>query len=166
MLLIALYVATIPSANWLIGHVGTVCLPDGPCLIPVAPGILAPSGVLMIGAALLLRDLVQRSYGAFWSVICVGAGTALSFLIAPPALALASGAAFLLSELSDFAVFTPLYRRQLITAVALSCLAGAIVDSALFLWLAFGNLDHIEGQVLGKVYAASAFAGFTMWRKT
>jgi queuosine precursor transporter len=161
MLLILAYIATIPAANYLIGHVGTVCVPDGPCLIPVAPGILAPSGVLMIGAALLLRDLVQRRYGARWSLGCIGVGTALSFAIAPPALALASGAAFLLSELTDLAVFTPLYRRRLIAAVALSVLAGAVVDSALFLWLAFGSLDHIAGQVLGKAYAA---VGFIAWR--
>ena len=48
----------IPSriANWLIGNVGVTCIPGGPCLIPVWPGIMSPSGVLMIGAALVLRD--------------------------------------------------------------------------------------------------------------
>ena len=73
--LVVAYMATIPAANYLIGHVGTTCVPDGPCLIPVAPGILAPSGVLMIGAALLLRDLVQRRYGARWSLACIAAGS-------------------------------------------------------------------------------------------
>jgi hypothetical protein len=57
---LALFCLTIPAANWMIGHVGTVCPPTGPCLVPVAPGIMAPSGVLMVGAALVLRDLVQR----------------------------------------------------------------------------------------------------------
>lgn len=162
--LILAYVATIPAANWLIGNVGTVCIPQGPCLIPVLPGILAPSGVLMIGIALVLRDLVQRHYGAAWSLCCVAVGTALSLLIAPPGLALASGAAFALSELADFAVFTPLYRRRLILAVALSCAAGAVVDSALFLWLAFGNLDHMAGQVIGKIYAAAIFCAWQQLR--
>ena len=32
----------IPLANWMIGNVGTVCPPKSPCLIPVAPGIMAP----------------------------------------------------------------------------------------------------------------------------
>lgn len=164
MILVALYILTIPAANWLIGNVGAVCIPQGPCLIPVLPGVMAPSGVLMIGAALVLRDLVQRTYGAGWSLTCIAAGTALSFLIAPPALALASGAAFLVSELADFAVYTPLARRRFVLAVVLSCFAGAIVDSALFLWLAFGNLDHIAGQVVGKVYAAIAFAAWAMLR--
>jgi hypothetical protein len=157
MILIALYIATIPAANWLIGHVGTVCIPQGPCLIPVLPGVMAPSGVLMIGAALLLRDLVQRSYGIVWSLACIGVGTALSFLIAPPALAVASGAAFLVSETADFAVYTPLVRRQFVTALIGSCVAGAAIDSALFLWLAFGSLDHLLGQVIGKAYAVLGY---------
>src|SRR5450759_4041810 len=57
---LVLFCLTIPAANWMIGHIGTVCLANGPCLLPVAPGIAAPSGVLMVGAALVLRDLVQR----------------------------------------------------------------------------------------------------------
>src|SRR5688572_6062921 len=59
-LFLVAFACTIPLANWLIGNVGATCLPNGPCLIPVAPGILAPSGVLAVGAALVLRDLVQR----------------------------------------------------------------------------------------------------------
>lgn len=157
MLLILAYIATIPAANWLIGNVGTVCIPQGPCLIPVAPGIMAPSGVLMIGAALLFRDLVQRRYGKAWSLGCIVAGGALSFAIASPALAIASTAAFLLSELVDFAVYTPLARKRFVLAILLSCIAGAVVDSALFLWLAFGSLDHMLGQIIGKGYAAVVY---------
>lgn len=164
MLLIALYIGTIPAANCLIGHVGTVCVPEGPCLIPVAPGILAPSGVLMIGAALLLRDLVQRRYNKWLSLACIGAGAALSFLIAAPAIAVASGTAFLFSELVDFAAYTPLARKRFYIALIVSCLAGAVADSALFLWLAFGSLDHVAGQIIGKVYAVVIFAGVSRFR--
>lgn len=162
MLLIALYISTIPAANWLIGNVGTVCVPQGPCLIPVFPGIMAPSGVLMVGAALVLRDLVQRRYGAKISLLCILTGATLSFFVAVPALAIASAAAFLLSELSDFAVYTPLAKRRFVAAVMLSCLVGAAVDSALFLWLAFGSFDHIDGQVIGKIYAAMTFIAWQM----
>ena len=157
MILVLAYIATIPAANWLISNVGTACVVNGPCLIPVAPGIMAPSGVLMVGAALVLRDLVQRRFGALVSLGCILVGAAVSILLASPALALASGAAFLLSELADFAVYTPLAKRRFVLAVIFSCLAGAVVDSALFLWLAFGSFDHIDGQILGKIYAALAF---------
>ena len=60
---LVLFALSIPTANWMIGNFGTFCVPDGPCLIPVAPGITAPSGVLMVGVALVLRDFVQRSLG-------------------------------------------------------------------------------------------------------
>ena len=70
---------TIPAANWLIGNAGTVCPPPhGPCLIPVAPKLMAPSGVLMIGIALVLRDLVQRRLGVGYSAGAVVVGAALS----------------------------------------------------------------------------------------
>lgn len=142
----------IPAANWLIGNAGTYCVPQGPCLIPVAPGVMAPSGVLMVGLALVLRDLVQRRLGLGWALGAILAGTALSAMLAPPALVIASAAAFLLSEAADLAVYTPLQRRGLLTAVALSSLAGLLVDSVVFLQLAFGSLDFLAGQVTGKLW--------------
>ena len=160
-LLVFAYAATVPLANWMVGHVGTVCVPEGPCLIPIAPGLLAPSGVLMIGAALVLRDLVQRRAGIRVSLACIGIGAALSAFVAPPALVLASVAAFTFSEMADFAVYTPIARRSFVAAILASVTAGAAVDSALFLWLAFGSLDHLEGQIIGKIYAALIFL---VWR--
>jgi uncharacterized PurR-regulated membrane protein YhhQ (DUF165 family) len=152
------FLACIPLANWMIGHVGTVCVPDGPCLIPVLPsaiggGLMAPSGVLVAGAALVLRDVVQRLLGLSAGLAAVLIGTLLSALVAPPSLVLASGAAFLLSELADFAVFTPLQRRGLIVAVVASSMLGLVVDSVVFLNLAFGSLDHLGGQIVGKSWA-------------
>lgn len=158
--LILAFAATIPLANWMIGNIGYQFEPGGPHVIPVWPGIYAPSGVIVIGAALVLRDLVQRAAGVPVAVIAIVAGAGLSLLFAEPSLALASAAAFLLSELVDLAVYTPLARRRLALAVALSGVAGAAVDSALFLWLAFGSLDFMAGQVIGKLYASALFAGW------
>lgn len=149
---LALFCLTIPAANWMIGHVGAVCLRDGPCLLPVAPGMMAPSGVMMVGAALVLRDLVQRRLGPGFGVGAIAVGAAISAALAPAALVLASACAFLLSELADFAVYTPLARRRLVTAVVASGLAGLVVDSIVFLWLAFGSLDFLGGQIVGKLW--------------
>jgi len=164
---LAAFIACVPAANWLIGHVGTVCVPNGPCLIPVAPGpngpITAPSGVLMIGIALVLRDLVQRRLGKAWSVIAIAIGAALSAFVAPPALVLASMMAFLLSELADFAVYTPLQRRGLVRAVLLSSLAGLVVDSVVFLYLAFGSLDYLAGQIIGKALMVLLSLPLVQW---
>ncbi len=150
LVFLAAYIACIPVANWLIQHVGTVCPPEGPCLIPVAPGLMAPSGVLMAGLALVLRDLVQRRLGVTYGLAAIGAGTALSAALAPAPLVVASAVAFLLSELADFAVYTPLQKRGLVLAVAASSLVGLVADSLLFLWLAFGSLDFLSGQIVGK----------------
>ena len=136
----------------MIGHVGTVCVPNGPCLIPVAPHLMAPSGVLMIGIALVLRDLVQRRLGVEFGIAAIVAGAAISAGLAPRSLVLASAAAFLLSEFADFAVYTPLARRRLVIAVLASSLVGLVVDSIVFLWLAFGSLDFLAGQVVGKFW--------------
>ncbi|MBK1658232.1 VUT family protein [Paracraurococcus ruber] len=162
-LCLALFGLCIPAANWLIGHAGTTCVPQGPCLIPVAPGIMAPSGVLMVGAALVLRDLVQRRLGLGWAFGAILAGTALSALLAPPALVLASAAAFLLSEAADLAIYTPLQRRGLVRAVAASSVAGLLVDSLVFLWLAFGSLDFLAGQVLGKLWLVLLSLPLLQW---
>lgn len=151
-LFLILFCLTIPAANWMIGNVGTVCLRDGPCLVPVAPGMAAPSGVLMVGLALVLRDLVQRRLGAQFGIGAIVVGAAISALLAPKALVIASAVAFLLSELADFAVYTPLARRRLVAAVVASSVVGLVVDSIVFLWLAFGSLDFLAGQIVGKAW--------------
>ena len=152
----ALYIACIPLANWLIGHFGTFCVPEGPCMIPVWPGIAAPSGVLAIGAALVLRDLVQRRLGLGFSLGAIVIGAAISWAISPAALVVASVAAFVFSETVDALVFTPLQKRGLLIAVAVSALAGILVDSVLFLQLAFHSLDFLSGQIIGKLWAVLA----------
>jgi queuosine precursor transporter len=148
------YLASIPLANWMILHIGTVCVPHGgPCLVPVAPGLMAPSGVLTVGAALVLRDVVQRCLGLRWGLAAIGLGTALSAAVAPAALVIASGSAFALSELADFAVYTPLQQRRLVTAVIVSSIVGLVIDSVVFLALAFGSLAFLPGQIAGKLWA-------------
>ena len=153
------YLATIPIANWLIGNVGTFCVPSGPCLIPVAPGLMAPSGVLMIGAALVLRDAVQQLLGIRWAFFAIACGVLLSVLVAPPALVVASATAFAIAELLDLSVYTPLRKRNLSLAVLASGMVGAAADSAIFLWLAFGSFDFMAGQLVGKLWMTMIAAG-------
>jgi queuosine precursor transporter len=161
---LVLFALTIPAANWLIGHIGTECaLPAGPCVVPVAPGVMAPSGVLMVGIALVLRDLTQRRLGAGISALAILFGTAISALLAPPSLVLASGVAFLLSEFADLAVYTPLARRRLVAAVVASSFVGLVVDSIVFLWLAFGSLEFIAGQIVGKTWMVLLSIPFVTW---
>jgi uncharacterized PurR-regulated membrane protein YhhQ (DUF165 family) len=163
MIYLVLYTLTIPAANWMIGHVGTVCHPGGPCLIPVGPSLMAPSGVLMVGAALVLRDLVQRRLGTGASLFAIAVGAVISASIAPPAIVVASTAAFLISELADFAVYTPLQKRRFLVAVVASSLVGLVVDSMIFLWLAFGSLQFLAGQIAGKAWMVLLATPFVYW---
>lgn len=151
ILLIAAFAATIPAANWMIGNVGE-CIPQGPCLIPVGFGLHAPSGVLLVGLALVLRDWVHEAGGAKAALLAIGIGGLVSWLFAPPALVLASVLAFVIAELADLAVYAPLRAKRLWLAVLLSGIVGAAVDSAVFLWVAFGSLDFITGQIVGKLW--------------
>jgi uncharacterized PurR-regulated membrane protein YhhQ (DUF165 family) len=163
------FMTCIPTANWMIGHIGTVCAPNGPCLLPVFPWspqggpMMAPSGVSMIGIALVLRDLCQRRLGRLAALMAIVAGAALSGALAPPQLVVASTAAFFLSELADFAVFSPLQTRGLVLAVLASAVVGLIADSILFLYLAFGSLEFLEGQVLGKIWMVLLALPFVHW---
>lgn len=136
----------------MIGNVGTFCIPDGPCMIPVGFGLSAPSGVLMVGAALVLRDAVQEAFGAKWAFASVILGVVISYLLADPWIAFASLTAFALSELLDFAVYTYIREKGRALAVLMSGIVGAIADSAAFLYIAFGSFDYISGQIIGKLF--------------
>jgi uncharacterized PurR-regulated membrane protein YhhQ (DUF165 family) len=146
------YLATIVLANYFIQHVGTQHFPGGPHVIPVGFGYEAPSGVLWVGLAFTLRDFVQSYLGKWWVVAAIAVGGALSYLVAP-SLAAASAVAFLASEALDFVVYTPLIERgRTVAAVLLSNTVGLLLDTFLFLWIAFRSLDFWQGQVLGKAY--------------
>jgi uncharacterized PurR-regulated membrane protein YhhQ (DUF165 family) len=134
------YISTIWAANWLISRYG---------LIHVGFGLLAPAGVFAAGLALTLRDIVHRTLGVPIVFACIATGAALSWWISP-AFAIASATAFAVSELADLTVYTPLEERSWIGAVALSNTVGLVIDSVLFLWLAFGSLAHVNGQIVGK----------------
>lgn len=164
--LFAAFALTVPLANWMIGNVGTVCPPDGPCLIPVAPGLLAPSGVMVAGLAFVLRDLVQRRLGLAWTITAIAFGAILSVLVAPPALVFASVVAFLVSELADLGVYTPLQRRGLVLAVVASSMVGLFLDTLIFLQLAFGSIELMWGQIVGKGLMVLVAIPFIYWLRS
>ena len=150
------YIATIFAANWAIATLGVVS---------VGFGLMAPAGVYFAGLAFTLRDLTQDRLGRTWAVVAILAGAALSALVSPQ-FALASGAAFLFSETADFLVYTPLREHRWLSAVVASNLVGLTIDSLLFLWLAFGTLDFLLGQVIGKAWmTVLAVALLWLWRR-
>lgn len=145
----SLFVATVVAANWAIETVKLAGLPPG--FVPVGFGLVAPAGVYFAGLAFGLRDVVHETLGRLAVLGCIAVGGLLSWAISP-AFAIASAVAFTASELADFAVYEPLRERQRLVAAGASNIVGAVVDSMLFLWLAFGSLDHLAGQVVGKLW--------------
>lgn len=145
------FAGTVVAANWALTEWGLIT-------VWPRPWLQAPAGVLFAGLAFGLRDALHEAGGRRWVLVAIATGALVSYVIedavtlpgghAP--LALASAVAFGLSELTDLAVYEPLRRRRWVAAVIASNIVGAVVDSALFLWLAFGSLDHIAGQVVGK----------------
>jgi uncharacterized PurR-regulated membrane protein YhhQ (DUF165 family) len=135
-------------------------------IVPVGFGLMAPAGVYFAGLAFSLRDALQETLGRRWVIVAIVLGALISAGLSAQ-LALASGLAFLFSELADFAVYTPLRRRSWLGAVVASNTVGVIVDSALFLWLAFGSLEFLAGQIVGKLWMTGlAVALIFAWRRT
>ena len=148
------FVVTVAAANWALATFG---------IVPIGFGLTAPAGVYFAGLAFTLRDLIHEFGGRFWILSAIVVGATLSGLLEDAQrFALASGTAFLLSELSDWAIYAPLRRKGWALAIAASNVVGLVVDSALFLWLAFGSLEFLEGQVVGKTYMTLG-AVLIMW---
>jgi len=147
----AAFVAVVYGANWALERYG---------IVSVGFGLMAPAGVYFAGLGFGLRDALHEAGGRRWVLAAIGTGAGLSWWLSDAvslpgghaSIAVASGIAFGLSELADLAVYEPLRERNWPVAVVASNLVGSVADSALFLWLAFGSLDLIEGQVVGKTY--------------
>lgn len=138
----AAFITAIATANWATTHYG---------LVPVGFGLTATAGTYAAGAALLLRDVVQDTAGVRWVIAGIATGAVLTAVMSP-ALAVASAVAFLLAELLDMAVYTPLRDRGWARAALASGIAGAVVDTYAFLALAgFPITTHaVAGQLVGK----------------
>lgn len=144
---LVLYISAIWLANYLITTVG---------FVPVGFGLLAPAGVYVVGLSFTLRDVVQDLLGKLWVAAAIVMGALLSAWISPQ-LALASGVAFLLSEFADFAVYTPIRQRgRPYLAIVISNSFGLVLDSLIFLQLAFGSTQYAPGQLLGKAWMTLA----------
>lgn len=123
-------------------------------LIPAGFGLLVPAGTYAAALALLARDWLHELRGLSGVVPAIIVGAVVSALI-DPRLGFASGVAFMLAELADTAVYAPLREKRRTTALLASQAVGAVVDSLVFLSLAFGvsalTVETLAGQLLVKV---------------
>lgn len=158
------YVGLVLLANWLasayIVHV------------PLTP-YMAPAGVFAIGGILVLRDWLQQLHGLWKTMPLVYAAGLISWAAGDLAgwtslqkIAIASVIAFTVSETVEALVFTPLRKRSLALGVGLSGTVGLVLDSWLFLTLAFGSLAFFWGQFFGKFEMVALGVVLTTARRT
>lgn len=124
----ALYVALMPLINWSFAAVPTFPIPDA-----WGGGQLQPLAIVT-GLVLVVRDFAQREI-KHWILAAMLVGLALSSLTSWITIVLASGAAFLISETVDWAVYT-FSNRPLSQRIMISSVASAPLDQLVFIYLA------------------------------
>lgn len=117
-----LYVFTVVLVNYAFDIVPLLPLPGGEFWSPVA---------LIVGFVFVIRDYAQREIGHM-VLPAMLLGGVISWLMASPAIALASVCAFLTGELMDWSVYT-FTRRPFSQRVLLSSALSTPLDSAVFL---------------------------------
>ncbi|ADM08597.1 hypothetical protein PB2503_02602 [Parvularcula bermudensis HTCC2503] len=118
------YIFLIPLINWSFTWAPMVSVPG------LANWVFNPV-TIVTGLVLVVRDFAQREIG-HEVLIAMGMALFLTYVTTGPALALASGVAFLISELVDWAMFT-FTRFRLSTRVLLSSALAAPIDTTAFL---------------------------------
>jgi uncharacterized PurR-regulated membrane protein YhhQ (DUF165 family) len=152
LLVVAAYVGTVVIANFASTSLPAVILGS----------LVIPAGTLWAGVTFTLRDLLHESLGVPGVSAAVVIGAGLSWLLASPQIAVASVVAFGVSEALDSVLFAVLRQGSRLRAILASNLAGLIVDSLLFVPLAFGSLAAVPGQVAGKT-AATVLTLAVLW---
>ncbi len=150
-LLVAAMVAIVASANYLVQFPVNDWLTWGALTYPVS---------------YFVTDLTNRWYGAKRArrVVYVGFVLAviLSIWLASPRIALASGAAFLVSQLMDVAIFNRLRARPWWRAPLVSSVIGSLVDTALFFALAFFGTEIAWVTLAAGDYAVKVAIALVM----
>jgi uncharacterized PurR-regulated membrane protein YhhQ (DUF165 family) len=143
-----IYLAAVVLPNVLIEHFGIVDVVPGPWVL------MAPAAVFAVGFALVARDILDEVTGSVMIVLSlIVIGSVISANIGSGRVAAASGIAFLLSEVLDLGIYRSLRAAGWMRAALISSLIGAGLDSLVFLWAAFGSLDFLAGQWVGKSLA-------------
>lgn len=127
------FLLSIPFANWWLTENGFW---NAPFLGPL------PSALWVVAISFILRDVVQITLGRKVAWVAIAIGSAMSYFLADPFVALASCVAFAVSESIDAIIFTPLANKgRFLLGITISGYAAGFVDSALFVRIAFGSFD-------------------------
>ena len=145
----AVYIATIPAVNYAFVHTPFIDLPDGGNFTPLS---------IIVGLILVLRDFVQREIGHFVFIPLI-IGAILSYALAGPEIALASGLAFFISEVIDWAIYT-FTKRPLSARIMLSSMVAAPIDTIVFMIGVSMTVDNfmqvstLVAMIVSKLFGA------------
>lgn len=161
------FIGGVVAANWAATQWG---------MVPVGWGLLVPAGTFFAGFVLVARDMLHRTGGLSWVLAAIVAGCAVSvaggLIVESPIpglsavrIAVASGVAFVVSELLDTFVYSRLREKRPTSALCASNTVGAGADTVLFLWLSgFGvTWAGFSGQMLAKAVWVSIPAVAVIW---
>jgi len=143
------YVALIPFINWTFTWAP---------MWEVLPGWAFNPVTIITGLVLVVRDFAQREIG-HWVLLAMAIALVLTAFAAGPELALASGGAFAIAEMVDWALFT-FTKYKLSTRILLSSAIAAPLDTTLFLYGAEMirpdqlTLPNVTMSIIGKMVGA------------
>jgi uncharacterized PurR-regulated membrane protein YhhQ (DUF165 family) len=134
---------------------------------PIHLGDILTWGAFTYPFAFLVSDLTNRHDGPRQAryVVVVGflVGLALSFYLATPRIAIASGSAFLIGQLLDIAVFQRLRNHYWLVPPLSASLFGSLLDTAIFFTLAFApafaGIDALFGMEDGSLGFGAPWLG-------
>ena len=144
----ALYIALIVLVNWGFSVVPLVDMPGGEKWPPMS---------LVVGFIFVARDFAQREIG-HRVIIAMLIAAALSYVMADPFVAVASLAAFLISEFADWAVYS-FTGRPFSQRVLISSAVGTPLDSVVFL----GVIGHLSVVAVVVMTISKMLGALLVW---
>ena len=118
-----IYISTVVAINMAFAYIPPIILFDG---------TIFTVGSVIAGLVFVARDFAQREVGHKIVLLLMAAAGLLSYLLADPFVAIASIAAFAISEISDYIVYSK-YKGDFNKRVIVSSLVSVPIDTAVFL---------------------------------
>lgn len=152
------------TRKWVLFYIGSIVLSN--LLLMLLPPLqiwqsLVPPAIFASGFVFVLRDFAQNQVG-HKVLIAMVIATILTYMLAGPAVAIASSTAFLVAELADWGIFTAT-KKPLADRILISSIISVPVDTIVFYHL-LGILD-LPSLTLGVIIKMVAAIGFWVFLK-
>ncbi len=148
-----IYLALIPFLNWTFGHADAIMQP-----VPFIEDAIFNPITILTGLVFVVRDFAQREMG-HRILIVMALAIGWSFYYAYPPIAMASAAAYAISETVDWSLFT-FTKFRLSTRVLASSALASPIDTVVFLYGASFtdptqfSIWNIIFMIIGKMIGA------------